>query len=77
MPDTARGLSHIVLQAIGSSGNGHALDWPTYSKDAHAAAQAQAKREGWGMWGGKFVEPWVYRACIVVRAVMQTGCYQS
>jgi endonuclease YncB( thermonuclease family) len=43
--------------------NGLALDWPKYSKGAYAAAQAEAKREGRGMWGGKFVEPWVYRAC--------------
>jgi endonuclease YncB( thermonuclease family) len=43
--------------------NGLALDWPTYSKGAYAAAQAEAKREGRGMWGGTFVEPWVYRAC--------------
>jgi endonuclease YncB( thermonuclease family) len=43
--------------------NGHALDWPKYSKGAYADAQAEAKREGRGMWEGSFVEPWVYRAC--------------
>jgi endonuclease YncB( thermonuclease family) len=43
--------------------NGYALDWPQYSKGAYAEAQAEAKREGRGMWGGRFVEPWGYRAC--------------
>jgi endonuclease YncB( thermonuclease family) len=40
-----------------------ALDWPQYSKGAYAEAQAEAKREGRGMWEGSFVEPWEYRAC--------------
>jgi endonuclease YncB( thermonuclease family) len=43
--------------------NGHALDWPKYSRGAYADAQAEAKREGRGIWQGSFVEPWAYRAC--------------
>jgi endonuclease YncB( thermonuclease family) len=43
--------------------NGLALDWPQYSKGGYAAAQAEAKREQRGMWGGIFKEPWNYRAC--------------
>jgi endonuclease YncB( thermonuclease family) len=43
--------------------NGLALDWPQYSKGGYAAAQAEAKREQRGMWGGSFKEPWTYRAC--------------
>jgi hypothetical protein len=43
--------------------NGHALDWPKYSKGDYAAAQDEAKRAESGMWSGSFVEPWRYRAC--------------
>jgi endonuclease YncB( thermonuclease family) len=43
--------------------NGHALDWPKYSKGDYAAAQDEAKRADRGMWSGSFVEPWRYRAC--------------
>jgi len=43
--------------------NGLALDWPQYSKGDYADAQAEAKREQRGMWGGSFKEPWNYRAC--------------
>ncbi len=43
--------------------SGLALDWPRYSKGGYADAQAEAKREQRGMWGGSFKEPWVYRAC--------------
>jgi endonuclease YncB( thermonuclease family) len=43
--------------------SGNALDWPKYSKGAYGDAQAEAKREGRGMWEGSFVEPWKYRAC--------------
>jgi endonuclease YncB( thermonuclease family) len=42
---------------------GLALDWPQYSKDAYAAAQAEAKRANLGMWSGSFNAPWRYRAC--------------
>jgi endonuclease YncB( thermonuclease family) len=42
---------------------GLALDWPQYSKGGYADAQAEAKREQRGMWGGSFKEPWNYRAC--------------
>jgi endonuclease YncB( thermonuclease family) len=43
--------------------SGLALDWPRYSKGDYADAQAEAKREQRGMWGGSFKEPWNYRAC--------------
>jgi endonuclease YncB( thermonuclease family) len=43
--------------------NGLALDWPQYSKGGYADAQAEAKHEQRGMWGGSFKEPWNYRAC--------------
>jgi endonuclease YncB( thermonuclease family) len=43
--------------------NGHALDWPKYSKGNYAAAQDAAKRAERGVWSGSFVEPWRYRAC--------------
>jgi endonuclease YncB( thermonuclease family) len=43
--------------------NGHALDWPQYSKGDYAAAQDEAKRAERGMWSGGFVEPWRYRTC--------------
>ena len=41
--------------------NGHALDWPRYSKGAYAEHQAEAQRDGAGMWQGEFVEPWEAR----------------
>jgi endonuclease YncB( thermonuclease family) len=44
--------------------NGHALDWPQYSKGGYAAAQDEAKRTERGLWSGSFVEPWRYRRCI-------------
>jgi endonuclease YncB( thermonuclease family) len=43
--------------------NGHALDWPQYSKGDYAATQDEAKRAERGMWSGGFVEPWRYRTC--------------
>ncbi|WOH66170.1 thermonuclease family protein [Bradyrhizobium sp. BWA-3-5] len=44
--------------------NGHALDWPTYSKGKYEDAQRGAERAGRGIWAGSFVEPWKYRACV-------------
>ena len=44
--------------------NGLALDWPQYSKGRYAAAQHDADQAGRGIWGGSYVEPWLYRACI-------------
>lgn len=41
--------------------NGHALDWPKYSKGRYAAEQEAAKGEGAGMWQGQFVPPWEAR----------------
>lgn len=41
--------------------NGHALDWPRYSKRRYADDQAAAERDGAGMWRGRFIEPWKWR----------------
>ncbi|WP_442579126.1 thermonuclease family protein [Mesorhizobium sp. ASY16-5R] len=41
--------------------NGHALDWPRYSKGAFAAVQQVARRDRLGMWQGEFIEPWKAR----------------
>jgi endonuclease YncB( thermonuclease family) len=43
---------------------GWALDWPRYSKGACAPEQAEARTAGRGIWVGKFVAPWNYRACV-------------
>lgn len=40
---------------------GHALDWPRYSKGRYAEDQATAKGAQSGMWRGEFVEPWEAR----------------
>jgi endonuclease YncB( thermonuclease family) len=42
--------------------NGHALDWPRYSKGAYAADQAAAKAAQAGLWQGRFEAPWDFRA---------------
>jgi len=44
--------------------NGHALDWPKYSKGKYEDAQRSAEKAGRGSWAGSFVEPWQYRACV-------------
>ncbi|MHC4040619.1 thermonuclease family protein [Bradyrhizobium sp. 23AC] len=44
--------------------NGHALDWPLYSKGKYEDAQRGAKKANRGMWAGSFVEPWKYRVCV-------------
>ncbi|UPK40444.1 thermonuclease family protein [Bradyrhizobium sp. 186] len=44
--------------------SGLALDWPQYSKGKYAAAQRDAEHAGRGMWGGSYLEPWLYRACV-------------
>lgn len=41
--------------------NGHALDWPRYSKGKYAAEQRAAEREKRGMWIGRFIPPWEWR----------------
>jgi endonuclease YncB( thermonuclease family) len=43
--------------------NGHALDWPQYSKGQYAEDQRGAEKSERGVWRGSFVEPWKYRAC--------------
>jgi endonuclease YncB( thermonuclease family) len=40
------------------------LDWPRYSNAKYASPQRDAEQAGRGIWGGSFVEPWRYRACI-------------
>ncbi|MBX9757575.1 MAG: thermonuclease family protein [Beijerinckiaceae bacterium] len=42
--------------------NGHALDWPRYSKGRYAAQQSAAERAKVGMWRGAFQNPWDWRA---------------
>ncbi|WP_209691857.1 thermonuclease family protein [Agrobacterium tumefaciens] len=41
---------------------GHAVDWVRYSKGRYSAEQAEAQREGFGVWSGPFRTPCVYRA---------------
>ena len=41
---------------------GHALDWPRYSKGAFAGEQAAAKADRLGIWAGTFQFPWDWRA---------------
>lgn len=42
--------------------NGHALDWPQYSRLQYAGHQASAKKAKRGIWQGQFREPWDWRA---------------
>ncbi|WP_457586117.1 thermonuclease family protein [Ensifer canadensis] len=42
--------------------NGHALDWPRYSKGAYAGAQRAARVSGFGIWQGAFQKPCEVRA---------------
>lgn len=41
--------------------NGHALDWPRYSKGAYAGVQSAAEAERIGIWQGSFDLPWDWR----------------
>ncbi|RUU43264.1 thermonuclease family protein [Mesorhizobium sp. M6A.T.Ce.TU.002.03.1.1] len=41
---------------------GLALDWPRYSNGAFAAEQVSAKAAHRGVWQGRFVQPWDWRA---------------
>lgn len=41
--------------------NGHALDYPQYSKGKYASAQNEAKAQRTGIWQGSFVQPWEWR----------------
>jgi len=63
----------VAVCSLGSPGpdigqwlvaNGHALDWPQYSKGKYEEAQHRAEKAGRGIWAGSFVEPWRYRACM-------------
>jgi endonuclease YncB( thermonuclease family) len=42
--------------------NGHALDWPRYSRLEYAGQQAAAKNAKRGIWQGQFQKPWDWRA---------------
>jgi endonuclease YncB( thermonuclease family) len=41
---------------------GFAMDWPRYSRGAHADEQSVAKAERLGIWAGEFFPPWEWRA---------------
>ncbi|WP_312417761.1 thermonuclease family protein [Shinella sp.] len=41
--------------------NGHAVDWPKYSKGRYAAEQREAQASGAGMWAGQFEQPCIVR----------------
>ena len=51
--------------------NGWALDWPRYSGGEFADAQAEARREGRGIWRGTFEQPCEARA---KRAKRKASC---
>lgn len=40
---------------------GHAMDWPRYSRGAYAAEQQKAKRQRIGIWQGSLQPPWEWR----------------
>ena len=40
---------------------GYALDWPRYSGGFYADEEAEARKNGRGMWAGEFVKPWDWR----------------
>lgn len=40
---------------------GHAIDWPKYSRGRYASDQAQARSAGRGLWAGRFEWPCVIR----------------
>jgi endonuclease YncB( thermonuclease family) len=42
--------------------SGQALDWPKHSGGAYATEQRSAQAQRIGLWRGKFVEPWKWRA---------------
>ncbi|MBB6357810.1 thermonuclease family protein [Aminobacter aganoensis] len=42
--------------------NGHALDWPRYSKLEYGGQQSAAKDAKRGIWQGQFQKPWDWRA---------------
>jgi endonuclease YncB( thermonuclease family) len=44
--------------------NGLALDWPRYSRGRYNDAQREAEHTGRGIWGGSYVEHWLFRVCI-------------
>lgn len=67
--DTDRN-GRIVAQCVRANGSsvnawlvrqGHALDWPRYSRGAYAVDQQAAQRARSGVWQGAFVEPWEWR----------------
>lgn len=41
--------------------NGHALDWPRYSRKQYAPAEEAARAVRRGIWQGSFARPWEWR----------------
>jgi endonuclease YncB( thermonuclease family) len=52
--------------------SGLAIDYTQYSHGAYAGAEAEAKAGHRGIWGGSFVEPWKYRACVKAGGAIAT-----
>jgi endonuclease YncB( thermonuclease family) len=61
----------IVTAKLGRAGpdlaavmvaNGHALDFPQYSRGAYLDFQGHAEDRRLGMWAGEFQRPWEWRA---------------
>ncbi|PZO04680.1 MAG: nuclease [Alphaproteobacteria bacterium] len=42
--------------------DGHAVDYPRYSRRAYARVEADARRRQAGVWAGEFQMPWEWRA---------------
>ena len=40
---------------------GHALDWPAYSRGYYAEDEAYARQRGLGVWQTTFMQPWIWR----------------
>jgi endonuclease YncB( thermonuclease family) len=53
--------------------SGLVLDWPRYSKSEYADEQEAAKAERLGLWAGKFIPPWEWRAKRRKRQTQQLG----
>jgi hypothetical protein len=52
--------------------NGLTLDWPMFSKGKYNKAQREAEHAGRGMWVCSYVEPWLFRACMVTIRTMHS-----
>lgn len=56
-------LCRVDGQDIGEwlAHEGWALDYRQFSKGAYAAAEAEARQAGKGVWSGRFILPWEWR----------------